>query len=290
MALATNTALRGLTATGVEAVTLGLVAGGCRLAFAAPGAHEAARGELRRLERRLDRLGGALIQADSDPAAALMAAGAAMSGARAAALVADSAAADGVLSGLDDLCPVLVDVSGKLPVYLPHARSVVAPHTPQAAYDAARGAFARTQALHGPAVIAGLQCGLAEFQPVLGEADPVLPIHHDGPDDPDMLLLGAGPGFAVCAEARERLEEQGVSAAHLHLLQLAPFPGALIAPAITSARRVLVVEPGGPGSLAALVRAHLGAPSAPFGELHRLAGAPLGPDEVAGRVREVMAL
>jgi hypothetical protein len=289
MGVTFGTALRPLTVTGAEATCIGILAGGCRLAFAAPAGQRHQGELLQRLAERMRRLGGALIQVQSDTAAAKMAAGAAMAGARAAALVADAGTAACALAGLDDLSPALIDLSGRLPLGS-GVRALVAPHTPQAAYEAGRGIFDQMSALRGPGVIAGLEGLAGEVTPHLGPGALPPPIHHDGPDDPDILLLGAGPGFEACAAAREQLEQEGLSAAHLHLLQVAPFPGAIVAPALTSARRVLLVEPGGPGTLAAYIRSHLGAPAVPFGELPRLAGAPPGAAEIAWRAREVMAL
>jgi hypothetical protein len=282
--------------TGLEAALAGMLAGGCRLAFVPPAAYQMRAAEVKRFARLMGRVQGTVVQAQSDSAAVAMAAGAALRGVRTAALVADGAAADCCLAGLDDVAPVLLDISGRLPLGLRHVRATVAPHTAQAAYEAGVGLFGQTAALHGPGLIAGLDPG-AEAGPVdisgwrtdetwLGP----VPIHHDGPDDADLLLVGAGPGFDACAEAREELEAQGMEAAHLHLLQISPFPGAIVAPAITSARRVLVVEPGGPGTLSAHIRAHLGLPAAPFCELPRLAEAPLDADRVVQRAMEVMAL
>lgn len=288
-----ETALRPIALAGAEAALLGLLAAGCRLIFASASATGCCGDGLRRTGRRIDGLGGALIQVQSDQAAAAMAAGAAMRGARAAAVVADAAAADLTLAGLDDLPVAVVDVSGRLPLTLTHMRVLHSPCVPQGAYEAGRGLFAQTEALHGPGLIAGLSFAPGPLVPHLAttpeEAWPV-PIHHHGPDDPDLLILGSGPGFAACEEAREKLAEEGIAAAHLHLMQVSPFPGAILAPAITSARRVLVVEPGGPGHLAAYIRSNLGAPAEPFGELPRLGDTPLGPDEIAHRAREVMAL
>jgi hypothetical protein len=285
-----DSALRSAALTGLEAVLTGLLAGGCRLAFAPPGAYAVRGDDLRRFARQMNRAGGALVQAQSEHAAVAMAAGAALAGARSVALVTDVARADCALTGLDDLAPILVDVGGRLALNTTHMRVVVAPHTAQAALEAGAGLFGRAGALHGPALIAGLEAGREPVHLEPPENGGPVPIHHHGPDDAELLLVGAGPGFAACAEARDRLEEEGLAAAHLHLVQLHPFPGAIVAPALTSARRILVVEPGGPGTLAGLIRCHLGSPAAPFGELPRLAGAALSADAVHIRAREVMAL
>jgi pyruvate/2-oxoacid:ferredoxin oxidoreductase alpha subunit len=288
-----KTALRPIALAGAEAALLGLLAAGCRLIFASASAAQSAGDGLRRAGRRTEGLGGAWITVQSDQAAAAMAAGAALRGARAAAIVADAAAADLSLAGLDDLPLAIVDVSGRLPLTLTHVRVLLSPCIPQGAYEAGRGLFAQADALRGPGLIAGLGLASGPVTPCLAatpeEAWPV-PIHHHGPDDPDLLILGSGPGFEACEGARQQLEDEGIAAAHLHLMQVSPFPGAIVAPAITSARRVLVVEPGGPGHLAAYIRSNLGAPAEPFGELPRLADTPLRPDEIAHRAREVMAL
>ncbi len=282
-----------LTVTALEAVTLGVLAGGCRLAFAAPEAFAARSREVRRFARRLERLGGALVRVQSDAAAAQMAAGASLTGLPSVALVTDAATGACALTGVDDLSPVLVDVSGRLPLGLHQIRVALAPYSPREAFDAGRSVLAQARALRGPGLIAGLGAQSESLEIGLlweTRALPAVPIRHEGPDNPDILLLSAGPGCEACAVARGHLEREGVAAAHLQVLQLLPFPAAVIAPVLTSASRVLVVEPGGPGTLSGLVRSHLGAPIQPFAELHRLAGAPLGAAEVAWRAQEVMAL
>ncbi|MDB4896061.1 MAG: Pyruvate:ferredoxin oxidoreductase core domain [Firmicutes bacterium] len=287
MGVTLGTVLRPLTVSGVEAACIGILAGGCRLAFAAPAAHQLQGMVMLRLAARMRHLGGALIQVQSEEAAAVMAAGAAMAGARAAAIVADSCRAAGALTGFNDLSPVLVDVSGRLPLALP-AGAVLAPHTPQAAFDTGAALFDTLPPDGGIGVIAGLEGGSGMVEPDIARRLLPPPIHQDGPDDPEILIIGAGPGFDACDEARSELALAGVAAAHVHLIHLAPFPAAIVAPAVASARRVLVVESGGPGTLAGYIRSYLGAPAAPFGELPRLAGAPLGADEIAWQAREVM--
>lgn len=274
---------------GAAAACTGLLTGGCRLLFAAAEVFRQEGETLRHLSRQLEGLGGALVPVTCDREAVLMAAGAALGGARAAALTVDGSGAVAALTGADDLVFVLLDVSGRLPLGLP-VRLMMAPHTAQTAFDAARCAFADAAALRGPAMLAGLDCGPAPLDSDRPGQAPPLPIYHQGPDNPDLLLVGAGPGFAACDAARERLEAVGVAVAHLHLIQVSPFPAAIVAPALSSARRVLVVEPGGPGTLSALLRSHLGQPVQPFGELPRLAGTPLGVEQIVQRAQEVVAL
>lgn len=279
------------TVSGLEAVSLGLMIGGCRLAFAGPSALGGRGRELGRFARRLARLGGALVQVESDRAAALFAAGASLAGARSVALVADGGAAVAALAGLEDLAPVLVDLSDSLPLHLSGVRVMLAPYSARTAFAAGYAAGRHAADMGGPGLIAGL-AGLEGALPlsserVLGD-EPPLPFAHRGPDDPDLLLLSAGPGYGACDEARQRLEAAGVTCAHLHLWQLAPFPGAIIAPVVTSARAVLVVEPGERGTLAGHVRCHLGAPAAPLHQLFPTVGVRPGPDAIVRRAMEVV--
>lgn len=273
--------------SGTSAAILGLTEAGCRLLFAGPSAYVQIPADLALAEAWLSRAGGRLVAVQSDTDAALMAAGAAMGGVRAAALLAGDGPAPASLTGLDDLTPVLLDVTQRLPLQGAALLAVLAPHTAQAAYGAGQSAFAQAEALRSPLLIAGLEIEPGEVHPHPPEQGLLPPIHHDGPDDPDLLICGAGPGFAACAEAREDLEARGYGAAHLHLLQIAPFPGAILAPALTSARRVLIVEPGGPGSLAGLIRSHLGAPVTPFSELPRQAGAVINAASIADRAQDL---
>lgn len=274
------------TVSGLEAVSLGLLLGGCRLAFAGTEAVERCPRQVWRFSRRLGRLGGALVEADSDRTAALLAAGAALTGGRAVALVFDLSAALSGLHGLEDLAPVLVDLSGGLPLHQGDVRLLWTPHTPDAAFDAGRAVWGEAAAARCPGVIAGLAGVTGRLAwPKAPDEGPPLPFAHAGPDDPDLLLLSAGPGYAACAEARAALDADGLDCAHLHLCRVAPFPAAIVAPVITSARRVLVVEPGGRGTLSGHIRQHLGAPVHPFHSLHR----PGDALEIARRAREVAA-
>src|SRR5690606_31025494 len=81
---------------------------------------------------------------------------------------------------------------------------------------------------------------LRKFQSVeLNDAIP--PVTFDGPEAPDLLLLGWGSTYGPLAEARERLERQGASVAHGHIRLLEPLPAGVLASRIAQARRVVVV-------------------------------------------------
>lgn len=279
--------------TGQEALLLGLLAGGSRLLFAAPSALErdaVGAGALARHERRLRKVGGALIRGCSDREAALMAAGAALTGEPAALATAESAEALQAV-GTIGAALAMVDLSGRLPLSSRCGRAVIlGPHHAGAAFEMASQAPTLADLRGLPVVVVG---GETPEQPVEArrwDGSPYPPIHHDGPDDPEILLVGAGGSFDAIAEARESLEAEGVAAAHLHILQVRPFPVSITAPAFSSARRLMVVEPvsaDGEPALGSLLRAEL-CPAAYLHELARTAGAPVSAAEVAMAAREVL--
>lgn len=93
-------------------------------------------------------------------------------------------------------------------------------------------------------------------------ASELLPFHHAGPDDPDLLLVGTGTTFGELARARTELLALGRQVAHLHVRQLRPLPVELLHPIWTSARTVVVQEAPG-GGLAPYLRGALPGGRAP---------------------------
>lgn len=128
---------------------------------------------------------------------------------------------------------------------------------------------------------------LRKFQSVeLNDAIP--PVTFDGPEAPDLLLLGWGSTYGPLAEARERLERQGASVAHGHIRLLEPLPAGVLASRIAQARRVVVVENNARGQLARLLRQEIG--TADKDRLHSVLkydGTPFLPSEI---VRECEAM
>lgn len=84
-----------------------------------------------------------------------------------------------------------------------------------------------------------------------------LGVWYEGPDDPELLLVGWGSTRGLLDEAHRELHVQGIRAAHLHLGVLAPFP-LRVAKWIASAGKVMVVEQAITGQLAALIKQHVG--------------------------------
>jgi 2-oxoglutarate ferredoxin oxidoreductase subunit alpha len=105
-----------------------------------------------------------------------------------------------------------------------------------------------------------------------------------GPPDGEVLLIGFGSTKGVIAEAREILSSEGVSAAAVHLRQVAPFPARAVSEILDRYRMALTVENNRTGQLARLIRAETGREVS--GTIARFDGLPFTPGEVAERVKE----
>jgi len=105
-----------------------------------------------------------------------------------------------------------------------------------------------------------------------------------GPPDAEVLLIGFGSTKGVIAEAREILSAEGVSAAAIHLRQVAPFPARAVSEILGRYRTALTVENNRTGQLARLIRAETGREVS--GTIARFDGLPFTPEEVAERVKE----
>lgn len=105
-----------------------------------------------------------------------------------------------------------------------------------------------------------------------------------GPPEGEVLLIGFGSTKGVIAEAREILSAEGVSAAAVHLRQVAPFPARAVSEILDRYRTALTVENNRTGQLARLIRAETGREVS--GTIARFDGLPFTPEEVAQRVKE----
>jgi 2-oxoglutarate ferredoxin oxidoreductase subunit alpha len=88
--------------------------------------------------------------------------------------------------------------------------------------------------------------------------DDLVGVTCDGPKDADVTLVGFGSTKGVIAEAREELERQGVTVAHVQLSVMAPFPAKALESYVQAARTLLVIEVNSRGQLADQIRLHLG--------------------------------
>jgi 2-oxoglutarate ferredoxin oxidoreductase subunit alpha len=111
-----------------------------------------------------------------------------------------------------------------------------------------------------------------------------LPPLLSGPPHAEVLLIGFGSTKGVIAEAREILSAEGVSAAAVHLRQVAPFPARAVSEILDRYRTALTVENNRMGQLARLIRAETGREVS--GTIARFDGLPFTPGEVAERVKE----
>lgn len=76
--------------------------------------------------------------------------------------------------------------------------------------------------------------------------------------EPDLLIIGMGSTGGTIDEGRSRLEADGIKTNHITIRQLHPFPTEQLAPYLTKARKVVVVENNATGQLASLIKLNLG--------------------------------
>lgn len=104
---------------------------------------------------------------------------------------------------------------------------------------------------------------------------------------PDLLLVGWNATGGAIAEARERLEADGlrVNCAQVRLLH--PFPTATIAPLLAAAKKVVVIEQNATGQLAQLLRMNVGS-AEKIVSLRKYDGNPFKPGDIHARISEVL--
>ena len=85
------------------------------------------------------------------------------------------------------------------------------------------------------------------------------PILADAPyEKPDLLIIGMGSTGGTIDQARELLENDGISTNHLTVRLLHPFPAEAMKPYVEGARQVIVVENNATAQLANLIKLHVG--------------------------------
>jgi len=110
---------------------------------------------------------------------------------------------------------------------------------------------------------------------------------YDGPEQPELLLIGCGSTYAQLSEARLALEQAGKKVAHLHLQILAPFPAASVGPQVEQARKCLVVDNNFTGQLRMLLQREIGFHHK-FISHNRYDGMPLTVGEIIVKANEVL--
>lgn len=85
------------------------------------------------------------------------------------------------------------------------------------------------------------------------------PIHAHAPhDEPEVLLVGVNSTGGAIDEAIESLEKEGITANHVQLRLLHPFPAEVIRPYMEKAKQVIVVEQNATGQIAKLLKLNVG--------------------------------
>jgi len=108
-----------------------------------------------------------------------------------------------------------------------------------------------------------------------------------GPEQPDLLLIGAGSSYAQLSEARAILTQEGRKVAHLQLRLLTPFPTNLVTSKVAAAQKCLVVENNYTGQIRSLLQKEIGFHDKYFSH-RRYDGNPLTVQEIITKANEVL--
>ena len=75
-----------------------------------------------------------------------------------------------------------------------------------------------------------------------GAEKEIEPPRLEGPSDADVTLIGWGSTHGVIHEAVRQLEEEGISANHLHIKWIVPFHGRAVSDFLSGSRKTVIVE------------------------------------------------
>ena len=81
-------------------------------------------------------------------------------------------------------------------------------------------------------------------------------VRYEGPERPEVLLIGWGASYGALREAREQLEAQGIATGHAHIRLLSPFPTEAVNDLLARSNHIFVAENNALSQLAALIRQH----------------------------------
>lgn len=116
-----------------------------------------------------------------------------------------------------------------------------------------------------------------------------LALTYEGPEEPDLLLVGFCSTYGAIREACAQLAAEGHHVAHLHLRLLAPFPKDQVRPHVARAGRVLVVEHNLTGQLRKLLEMHVGFHDK-YESCLKFDGNPFAVGEITARARDVLGV
>jgi 2-oxoglutarate ferredoxin oxidoreductase subunit alpha len=108
-----------------------------------------------------------------------------------------------------------------------------------------------------------------------------------GPRDADVTLIGWGSTKGVIEEARENLNDQGISANQLQIRWLVPLHGDAILEILKDARHTIIVENNFSGQFARYLRSETS--FVPNGHIRKYDGEPFMPHHIVEAVKEQLA-
>ncbi len=120
-----------------------------------------------------------------------------------------------------------------------------------------------------------------------GVAGRVAPPQLEGPADTDVTLVGWGSTWGVIHEACEQLADLGITANHLPVKWIVPLHGDEILEALSSSKRVIIVENNHSGQFARYLRSETGI--AADGHIRKYDGEPFMPHHIVAGVQEQLA-
>jgi 2-oxoglutarate ferredoxin oxidoreductase subunit alpha len=120
-----------------------------------------------------------------------------------------------------------------------------------------------------------------------GVAGRVAPPQLEGPADADVTLVGWGSTWGVIHEACEQLADLGITANHLPVKWIVPLHGDEILEALSSSKRVIIVENNHSGQFARYLRSETGI--AADGHIRKYDGEPFMPHHIVAGVQEQLA-
>jgi len=103
---------------------------------------------------------------------------------------------------------------------------------------------------------------------------------------PDLLIVGMGSTGGTIDEARARLEREGLTTNHVTVRQIHPFPAEQLAPYLSAARQVIVVENNATAQLANQIKLYAGH-AEKIRSLLKYDGNPFLPSEVHQACKEL---
>lgn len=128
---------------------------------------------------------------------------------------------------------------------------------------------------------------MRKMQTVISHFD--TPVHVNGEEASDILLIGFNSTRGAIEEAMEQLRDEGVNVTHAHIRLLHPFPTDILTPYVSNANRVVVVENNYTGQLANLIKLNIGY-AEKIQSVLKYDGTPFLPKEVYSKTKELIPI